>query len=125
MAFTLPPPPNVNNPGDPSFRDWFYKLRTFLSQALDLSNVTGILGVENGGTGTDEIPSNGELLIGNGTGYSVNTLTAGSNVTILNGAGTITISASGGGGGDYNIDGGVADSIYTPEQFIDGGDANG
>lgn len=29
----------------------------------------------------------------------------------------------GGGGGDYNIDGGRADSIYTPEQSIDGGGA--
>lgn len=28
-----------------------------------------------------------------------------------------------GGGGDYNIDGGRADSIYTPEQSIDGGGA--
>jgi len=28
-------------------------------------------------------------------------------------------------GGDYNIDGGVADSVYTAEQSIDGGDANG
>ena len=31
----------------------------------------------------------------------------------------------GGGGGDYHIDGGHADSIYTFEQLVDGGDANG
>jgi hypothetical protein len=47
-------------------------------------------------TGT---PSNGSLPIGNGQGFTVNTLTAGTNVTITNGPGTITIAASGGGGG--------------------------
>lgn len=46
-------------------------------------------------TGT---PSNGSLPIGNGQGFTVNTLTAGANVTITNGPGTITIAASGGGG---------------------------
>jgi hypothetical protein len=125
MAFNLPPPPVGNDPKDPSFRDWFYKIRDFLAQPVDLSRVTGILSVIHGGTGTDEIPQNGELLIGNGTDYTLNTLTAGTNITILNGPGTISISASGGGGGSYNIDGGVADSIYTPPQVINGGDANG
>ena len=46
-------------------------------------------------TGT---PSNGSLPIGNGQGFTVNTLTAGTNITITNGPGTITIDASGGGG---------------------------
>ena len=44
------------------------------------------------------VAANGELLIGNGTGYTPATLTPGANVTITNGAGTITIAASGGGG---------------------------
>lgn len=43
-------------------------------------------------------PSDGQLLIGNGSGYALATLTAGSNVTITNGPGTITISAAGGNG---------------------------
>ena len=51
-----------------------------------------------GGTGNTSLPANGQLLIGNGNGYSLNTLTAGSNITIDNSAGTITISSSGGGG---------------------------
>lgn len=38
--------------------------------------------------------ANGRLLIGNGTGYASNTLTAGTGVTITNGAGTITISST-------------------------------
>lgn len=40
--------------------------------------------------------SNGQLLIGNGTGFSKGTLTAGSNITITNGAGSITIAATSG-----------------------------
>lgn len=47
------------------------------------------------GLGTDTAPANGELLIGNGTGYVTSTLTAGTGVTITNGAGSITIDASG------------------------------
>lgn len=57
----------------------------------------GLLPVANGGTGVTTTPSNGQLLIGNGSGYSVASLTAGSNVTITPGAGSITIAASGGG----------------------------
>ena len=36
-----------------------------------------------------------------------------------------TIPASSGGGGDGNVDGGVASSIYLPSQVIDGGSASG
>lgn len=43
------------------------------------------------GAGT---PTNGQINIGNGTGFSLNTITAGSNITITNGAGTITIAAT-------------------------------
>jgi hypothetical protein len=43
-------------------------------------------------------PTNGQLLIGDGTGFSYATLTAGSNITITNSAGGITIASSGGGG---------------------------
>ena len=78
--------------------------------------VTGECSVVNGGTGLSTITkgavlyadadnsmaassamsTNGQLLIGNATaGYpSVTTLTAGSNMTITNGAGTITLAAS-------------------------------
>jgi hypothetical protein len=44
-------------------------------------------------------PAEGELLIGNGSSFVSNTLTAGANVTITNTPGNITISATGGGGG--------------------------
>ena len=53
----------------------------------------------NGGTGATSYAA-GELLIGNtGGGLTKATLTAGSNVTITNGNGAITIAANGGGGG--------------------------
>ena len=66
----------------------------------------GITPVINGGTGVGTIPTNGQLLIGNGTGYSLNTLTAGTGITINNGAGVISIVNNGvtsvGGTGTVN-----------------------
>lgn len=58
----------------------------------------GTLAVANGGTGQTTY-SNGELLIGNGSGLTKATLTAGSGITITNGAGSISIAATAGGGG--------------------------
>ena len=60
------------------------------------SNVTGTVLEANGGTG-ETTYSNGQLLIGNTAGgLTKATLTAGSNVTITNGDGAITIASSGG-----------------------------
>lgn len=61
-------------------------------------NATAI-GVAYGGTGTTATPTNGQLHIGNGTGFSLATLTAGTNVSISNTAGGITISATPSAGG--------------------------
>ena len=69
------------------------------SGTLTLAYSGTALPVANGGTGLTTTPANGELLIGNGTGYTKATLTAGSNVTITNASGGITIAAAGGGGG--------------------------
>lgn len=57
--------------------------------------LAGTLGVANGGTGQTSY-TNGQLLIGNTTGNTLTkaTLTAGSGVTITNGAGSITIAAT-------------------------------
>ncbi len=63
------------------------------------ANVTGTVAVANGGTALTAAPSNGQLLIGNGTGYTLSTLTAGSNVTITNTAGGISIASTAGGTG--------------------------
>lgn len=60
---------------------------------LPVGSITGILSVANGGTGQTTY-SNGQLLIGNGTGLTKATLTAGANVSITNGSGSIAIASS-------------------------------
>jgi hypothetical protein len=62
------------------------------------TGVTGTLPVANGGTGQTSY-TDGQLLIGNSTGNTLTkaTLTAGTNVTITNAAGAITIAAASGG----------------------------
>jgi hypothetical protein len=52
------------------------------------------IGSAYGGTGNTSTPSNGQLDIGNGSGFTRATLTQGSGITITNGSGTITIAAS-------------------------------
>ena len=69
------------------------------------SQVTGTLPVANGGTGQTTY-TNGQLLIGNTTGNTLTkaTLTAGTGVSITNGAGSITIAATATGGAqDYIV----------------------
>jgi hypothetical protein len=57
------------------------------------------IGTAYGGTGLTSTPTNGQLAIGNGAGYSLATLTAGTNVSISNTSGGITISATPAAGG--------------------------
>jgi hypothetical protein len=59
----------------------------------DTHDVSGTLPIANGGTNTASVPANGQILIGNGTDYTVANLTAGTGVTITNTAGGITLSA--------------------------------
>lgn len=53
----------------------------------------GVEAIGRGGTGLSTLPTSGQLLIGNSTtsNYSLSTLTAGSGISITNGAGSITI----------------------------------
>jgi len=53
------------------------------------------ISVTYGGTGQTLTPTNGQLLIGNGVSYTLATLTAGTNISITNAAGSVTIAASG------------------------------
>lgn len=63
--------------------------------SVDASKITtGTLGIARGGTGVTSTPSNGQLLIGNGTGYGLSTLTVGTGINITNGAGTVTIAST-------------------------------
>jgi hypothetical protein len=52
------------------------------------------IGVAKGGTALTATPANGELPIGNGTNYTLATITQGTGVTVTNGSGTITIARS-------------------------------
>jgi hypothetical protein len=58
------------------------------------ANVSGTVAVTNGGTGLTTAPTNGQLLIGNATGFTLATISAGTGVSITNGTGSITINAS-------------------------------
>jgi hypothetical protein len=64
-------------------------------QTIGPNTFNGTLPVANGGTGQTSY-TNGQLLIGNTTGNTLTkaTLTAGSNITITNGAGSITIAGT-------------------------------
>ena len=64
--------------------------------AISLSGTA--LPIANGGTGLTTTPTNGQLDIGNGTGFTRAALTAGSGISVTNGSGSITIAATGGSG---------------------------
>jgi hypothetical protein len=73
-------------------REWYmflYNLYTITGAG------TGVTAVINGGTGLSSIPANGQLLIGNGTGYTLNTLGFGAGISVTNGSGTITVANTG------------------------------
>jgi hypothetical protein len=75
-------------------REWF---RFFNNIYTIVGANLGIVQIPNGGTGLSSYPTNGQLLIGNTAGqkYDLNTLTAGTGVSIINGAGSITINGTG------------------------------
>lgn len=59
---------------------------------LNASKITsGVLSHVIGGTGISSTPQNGDLLIGDSTGWVLSSLTAGPNVSVTNGAGSITV----------------------------------
>lgn len=64
---------------------------------VPVGDISGVLPVAKGGTNVATVPTNGQLLIGNGTGYTLASLTAGSNITITPGAGTISIASTASG----------------------------
>lgn len=84
-------------------------------------SLTGIVPIANGGTGVSTVPVIGAVPIGTGSGYSVTQLSAGSGISITNGAGSISIALA--SPLDYNIDGGIASSTYGGSTPINGGNA--
>lgn len=61
---------------------------------IQYSSLAGVIPVANGGTNLSTIPTNGQLLIGNGTGYTLATIASSPSITVTNGPGTITLSAA-------------------------------
>ena len=92
-----------------------------LTDNVDLatSEVNGILPIANGGTGTSTTPTNGQLLIGNGTSYAVANLTQGTGITVTNGVGTITISTNA-SQIDHGSLSGLADDDHTQYALLAG-----
>jgi len=82
------------------------------------STLSDTVTVAKGGTGQTSY-TNGQLLIGNTTGNTLAkaTLTAGSGISVTNGAGAITIAATGGGGASALND--LTDVISNITNFTD------
>ncbi len=57
--------------------------------------LSGALNAGNGGTGVTTTPTSGQLLVGNGTSYTLSTITPGSGISVTNGAGSISVANSG------------------------------
>ena len=78
---------NLLSAGDTATIDMSFdqSTRTFTADAKTIP-------VNKGGTALTTTPTNGQLLIGNSTGYTLNTVTGVSGVSITNGPGTIQIS---------------------------------
>jgi hypothetical protein len=103
---------------------------TALLQATSITaGWTGTLGVSRGGTGTGAAPTSGQLLIGNGTNYSLSTLSATNGLAITNGTGTSSVgfasnytvpvtylAVAGGGGGSGG--GGGAGGLISSSQSL-------
>lgn len=73
-------------------REWMLWL---MSPSVIQINAANALSVTSGGTGLSTIPTNGQLLIGNTVGYTLNTLTPGAGIGVTNGAGTIAVANTG------------------------------
>lgn len=83
--------------------------------ALGGSAVSGTLGVINGGTGQSNVYTDGDILIGNSIGGTLNRnkIVGTAPITVTNGAGTITIGSSGLGTGDVVGPGSSADNNFV------------
>jgi hypothetical protein len=84
-------------------------------------SLTGTVGVANGGTGLSAAPANGQIPLGNGSGYTLGTLTAGAGITVTNASGSVTVASNANGPQSIVLDatatGGTATvigTIYVP-----------
>lgn len=73
-------------------REWYMFLYNLYTITGSGSGITPII---NGGTGLSTLPTNGQLLIGDEGAYTLNTLGAGTGVSVTNGPGTIVVANTG------------------------------
>jgi len=86
--------------------------------AVPASIITGTVAVANGGTGLSSTPANGQIDIGNGTGFTRTTLTAGANISITNASGAITIATTGAGAAVDQTDIGTRANQIPLNQYL-------
>ena len=94
------PNTNINIPYSPFLNDQTGRpnqewLQWLMNPQFITVNLGSALPVTSGGTGLTTIPTNGQLLIGNGTGYTLNPLTPGAGIGVTNGVGAITVANTG------------------------------
>ena len=68
-----------------------YSAGTGISLTGTVISLVSPVAVNTGGTGVTTAPTDGQLLTGNGTGYSLNTLRSGTGISVANAPGSITI----------------------------------
>jgi len=88
----IPYSPFLNNQTGRPNTEW---LQWLMNPSFITLNLGSALPVTSGGTGLTTIPTNGQLLIGNGTGYTLNPLTPGVGIGVTNGVGLITVANTG------------------------------
>ncbi len=104
----------------------------FVLVSQDLLNAVGVLPVSKGGTGQTSY-TNGQLLIGNTSGNTLTkaALTAGTGITVTNGAGSITIASTNNGtvtsvGGTGTVNGiSLSGTVTTSGSLTLGGTLSG
>ncbi|CAB5214286.1 hypothetical protein UFOVP195_48 [uncultured Caudovirales phage] len=73
-------------------REWMLWL---MSPSVIALNSKTALSVQSGGTGLSTTPTDGQLLIGNGVGYTLNPLAPGAGISVTNASGSITVANTG------------------------------
>jgi len=68
---------------------------TLTTGSIPTTLITGALPIANGGNGLTTAPTNGQIDIGNGIGFTRSSLTAGTGVSVTNGGGSITLANTG------------------------------
>lgn len=86
---------------------------TFTNATITNLTLGTIITLAQGGTGLATVPTNGQLLIGNGTNYTLATLVGGSGITVTNSAGGISIAVASGGGTVISVSGGTTGHTFS------------